>query len=95
MLGHPGIAARPGYYLSKTAGSVLFQALAENIPSEEIQIVNFHPGAIYSEAWEAMGLPPDLFDNGEISFLLTYRVTLQYLMHADNVYSPWHRSALR
>jgi NAD(P)-dependent dehydrogenase (short-subunit alcohol dehydrogenase family) len=69
MTGHPGVAARPAYTLSKMSGTLLFQVIAQNVSPEKLQIINVHPGAIYSAAWKDMGLPPKLFDHGEVSLL--------------------------
>lgn len=66
MTAHPGVAARPAYTLSKLAGTLMFQVIAQNTPPEDMQIVSFHPGLIYNDAWKASGLPVELFDNGEI-----------------------------
>jgi hypothetical protein len=51
------------------SGTLLFQVIAQNISPEKLQIINVHPGAIYSAAWKDMGLPPKLFDHGEVSLL--------------------------
>ncbi len=64
--GHPAVAARPGYILSKTAGALYFQLLAQETPQEKIQIVTMHPGLVYNDAWKAMGLPAEWFEDGEI-----------------------------
>lgn len=69
MLEHPWIPSRPSYVLSKMTSTLIFQVIAQNIPPQEVQIINFHPGAIYNAAWEATGLPRDVFDNGETSVL--------------------------
>ena len=68
--------------------------MALNVSPEEIQIINFHPGLICNETWKAMGLAPDFFDNGEITFLFQHSLLLCYLTYADKVYFPWLRSAL-
>ena len=68
MTAHPGVAVRPAYTLSKMAGTLLFQVIAQNVPPEEVQIVNFHPGLIINDMWKAMDLGPltENFDSGEI-----------------------------
>ncbi len=70
MTGHPGVALRPAYTLTKMAGTLLFQVLAQNTPPEKVQIISFHPGLIYGEAWKAMGLGPEIFDDGRFPLLL-------------------------
>lgn len=56
---------RPVYGLSKMFGTLIFQYIAQNTPADKVQIVSYHPGLIYSGEWEKMGVPQDLFDNGE------------------------------
>ena len=49
------------------AGTLLFQLIAQNTPVEKMQVINFHPGVVYNDAWKAMGLPhSEKFDNGEL-----------------------------
>jgi NAD(P)-dependent dehydrogenase (short-subunit alcohol dehydrogenase family) len=67
MTGHAGVAARPAYTLSKLAGTLVFQVVAQNVSPKELQIVSFHPGLIYNDAWKATGLPQELFDGGKKS----------------------------
>jgi NAD(P)-dependent dehydrogenase (short-subunit alcohol dehydrogenase family) len=62
---HPLVAARPAYTLSKLAGTLFFQCVAQDFPHNRVQVVNFHPGLIYSDTWKSMGLDPELFDDGK------------------------------
>jgi NAD(P)-dependent dehydrogenase (short-subunit alcohol dehydrogenase family) len=55
----------PSYTLSKFAGTLFFQYLAQEVASDEVQIVSFHPGLIFNEYWEAMGVNKEHFDDGE------------------------------
>lgn len=64
MTHHPGIAVRPAYTWSKLAGTVLFELLAQSTAPEKAQIINFHPGLIYNDLWEAMGVSKEWFDSG-------------------------------
>ena len=66
---HPAVAQRPAYVLSKTAGALYFQLLAQETPRDKIQIITMHPGLVYNDSWKAMGLPEDWFEDGEISIL--------------------------
>jgi hypothetical protein len=63
---HPQIANRPAYTLSKTTGTLLFQLIAQTEPSDKLQIISYHPGLIYGDEFEKMGLPEEIFDNGKI-----------------------------
>ncbi|KAI1458005.1 NAD(P)-binding protein [Annulohypoxylon moriforme] len=59
------------YGLTKNAGAAALQMVAADVPPEEMQVINYHPGAIYTEAakdagytketlpWEEPDLPGD------------------------------------
>ena len=63
--GHPLVAQRPGYVLSKTVGAAYFQLLAQETPQEKIRIVTMHPGLVYNEYWKAIGLPAEWLEDGD------------------------------
>jgi hypothetical protein len=56
---------RPAYTLSKLSSTLLFQLLASDISASSTQIISFHPGLIYNEYWQSLGLPADVFDSGQ------------------------------
>jgi hypothetical protein len=66
MTGNPGVAARPAYTLSKTTGALLFQVIAQNVSPKTLQIINFHPGCVYTEPWKKLNVAPGIFDSGKI-----------------------------
>ena len=68
---NPGVAVRPAYTFSKLSGTLLWQVIAQNVSPEKVQIISFHPGNIYNQSWEKIGVPKELFDTGEI-LLLAY-----------------------
>lgn len=68
MTAHAGVAQRPAYTLSKMAATLLFQVIAQNTPVQKLQVVSFHPGLVFNDAWKAAGLTPDLFDSGQSHF---------------------------
>lgn len=72
MTGHPVIAQRPAYSLTKMAGTLFFQLLAQDVPPEKVQVISFHPGMIYGDGWKAIGLGPDLFDTGKTCMLFFF-----------------------
>ncbi|KAF3062017.1 short-chain dehydrogenase [Daldinia childiae] len=52
-------AAMPTYSMTKHAGALTFQLIAQDIPSEDMQVIIFHPGAILTEAGERVGYTKD------------------------------------
>ncbi|GLI71982.1 hypothetical protein PoHVEF18_000149 [Penicillium ochrochloron] len=50
------ITARiPNYSASKSAGTILVQQIAKHVSPDDLQIVSFHPGAIFTRAAEKAG----------------------------------------
>ncbi|KAL6239894.1 hypothetical protein BDW75DRAFT_248676 [Aspergillus navahoensis] len=49
----------PSYGATKSAGTMLVQQIAKDIPPEELQIVSYHPGGIFTELAEQAGFKKD------------------------------------
>lgn len=62
--------APPGYGLTKNAGTLLMQLIAKDTPPEDMQIVSFHPGAVYTHNAKISGWKEDDLDwtDGKFSF---------------------------
>lgn len=39
------------YAVTKSATAMMLQSVALNVPAEEMQIINFHPGSLYTESF--------------------------------------------
>ena len=52
----------PVYALTKNAGHMLLQQIAQDVPAEKLRIVSFHPGMIKTAATEH--IPESYFPNG-------------------------------
>lgn len=61
---HPVVSTFPAYTLSKMAGTLYFQYLAQELAHDKVQILSFHPGLIFNPYWEKVGLGKELFDDG-------------------------------
>lgn len=59
------------YSFTKNAGSLAMQLIAGHADPKKLQVVNVHPGVVYSGGWEAAGVPPTIlpFDDRECSGL--------------------------
>jgi NAD(P)-dependent dehydrogenase (short-subunit alcohol dehydrogenase family) len=57
----------PSYALTKKAGQILIQTLADEADPKKLQIVSFHPGAILSETAKNAGMTENSipFDDGK------------------------------
>ncbi|KAF2813273.1 short chain dehydrogenase [Mytilinidion resinicola] len=53
-------ATRPTYSATKNTSTLLTQLTAAETPVEKVQIVSYHPGAIYTENVQSAGYPADL-----------------------------------
>ncbi|KAF2495977.1 short chain dehydrogenase [Lophium mytilinum] len=53
-------ANRPTYGATKNASTLLTQLIAEETPVEKVQIISYHPGAIYTDNAKSAGAPADL-----------------------------------
>lgn len=59
---------RPTYGLTKNAGTLLLQQIAKDTSPDEMQVVSYHPGGIFTEAAYASGLSENgtiKWENGE------------------------------
>lgn len=50
-----------------------FQLLADEIVPNRVQIVSYHPGQIYNDAFAQMGVPKEGLDDGESTGSLSSR----------------------
>ncbi|KAI8964380.1 NAD(P)-binding protein [Daldinia sp. FL1419] len=51
--------AMPTYPMTKHAGALTFQLLTYDIPPKDMQVIIYHPGAIFTEAGERAGFTKD------------------------------------
>ncbi|GFF60276.1 uncharacterized oxidoreductase C521.03 [Aspergillus udagawae] len=49
----------PSYGATKSAGTMLVQQIAKDVPPEELQIVSYHPGGVFTELAERAGFKKD------------------------------------
>lgn len=99
MLSHPIVAERPAYSLSKASGTLAIQLLANTIAPDTMQIVNFHPGVLYNEGWEKMGIAEDCgipFDNIDLpaGFAVWASSKEASFLHGRYVWASWDVSEL-
>ncbi|KAI9711559.1 MAG: hypothetical protein M1820_002124 [Bogoriella megaspora] len=88
---HPATAARPGAILSKTAGTLLFQLIAQENSHEELQVISYHPGLLWNEYFETLGLPQEKFDNSELAGAFAVWATTKEaaFLHGRFVWASW------
>ncbi|KAK2778613.1 short chain dehydrogenase [Colletotrichum kahawae] len=50
----------PAYSTTKNAGTMLLQRIANDTPAEKMQIINFHPGVVYTDVFKSL-VPRDIY----------------------------------
>ncbi|OAA60287.1 NAD(P)-binding domain protein [Niveomyces insectorum RCEF 264] len=69
MLHNSMVATRPSYSLTKASITYAAQVIADSVKPEEIQVISFHPGMIYTDIWKSIGITQDQlpFDTLELA----------------------------
>lgn len=52
----------PSYGLSKNAGTLAMQLLARETTPDDMQIVSYHPGAVFTDSARKVGVKEDSWD---------------------------------
>ncbi|KAF2107963.1 hypothetical protein BDV96DRAFT_505206 [Lophiotrema nucula] len=88
---HPAVSVRPAYTLSKFAGTLFFQFLAQDFSHDKVQVVSFHPGVIYNDYWKSLGIDPKHFDDGQLtgSFAVWAASKEAAFLHGRTVWVSW------
>lgn len=47
---------QPSYGASKSAGTMLLQRIAKDVSPDDLQILSYHPGGVYTELAERAGI---------------------------------------
>ncbi|KAI1657885.1 NAD(P)-binding protein [Daldinia decipiens] len=92
-------AAMPTYSMTKHAGALTFQLVAQEIPPEDMQVVVFHPGAILTEAGERLGMTKDSLPWEDPSlpggFAVWAATPEAEFIHGRFVWAPWDVDELK
>ncbi|KAG8165608.1 hypothetical protein KVR01_004160 [Diaporthe batatas] len=97
---HSIIGAKvPAYALTKNSGALLIQKIAAEVDPEKVQVVSFHPGAVYSGGWEDSGVPQNMLPFDEISLPGAEAVWLASpeakFLHGRFVWASWDVDELK
>lgn len=59
-----------GYGATKNAGTMMVQMIAREVSPDDMQVLSFHPGVVYTESVANAGVPEEVFtwDHGMIAF---------------------------
>ncbi|KAK8063039.1 hypothetical protein PG997_015136 [Apiospora hydei] len=75
------------YGLSKNAGALAMQLIAQDTKVEEMQIVTFNPGPVYTPGAASTGIPEDGFDWNDVRGL--GRFPEAAFLHGRFVWNEW------
>ncbi|KAK1764254.1 putative short-chain dehydrogenase [Phialemonium atrogriseum] len=89
----PVAAERPAYSLTKNAGTLTAQLIANGASPDKLQVVSYHPGVIYSNAWKLAGAPADAlpFDDATLpgAFAVWAASKEARFLHGRFVWASW------
>ncbi|KAK1752793.1 NAD(P)-binding protein [Echria macrotheca] len=89
----PIVAERPEYSMTKLAGTMVMQYVALDADPDEVQILSYHPGSTYSEAWSSIGVPEEFMPFDDIQLPGNYAVWAASpeakFLHGRFVWSSW------
>jgi hypothetical protein len=84
----PMASVMPGYTLTKQAGQLVIQTLADAADPARLQVVSYHPGSIFSESAKNHGLTEESLPWDNSKFWL-------YSLHLSSVGSQVHHLLMR
>ncbi|KAL1887912.1 hypothetical protein Sste5346_009916 [Sporothrix stenoceras] len=90
---HNWLAMRPDYILSKNTATYAFSLLADGVKADNLQILSYHPGMIYTDAWPPLGFTKDMLPFDEIELPGNFAVWAASkearFLHGRYVYATW------
>ncbi|KAF4826417.1 Short chain dehydrogenase citE [Colletotrichum tropicale] len=88
----------PAYSTTKNAGTMLLQRIANDTPAEKMQIINFHPGVVYTDVFKPF-VPRDIypFDDEKLGshFAVWAASDEARFLHGRFVWAAWDIDELR
>ncbi|KAK3949566.1 hypothetical protein QBC32DRAFT_219421 [Pseudoneurospora amorphoporcata] len=90
----PALAAAPEYGFTKATAGLFFGYIAQQADPDKLQVVNFHPGTIYSELWQyGLGVEKSLLPFDDVSLPADFAVwattTEARFIHGRFVWAHW------
>ncbi|WPH04747.1 putative NADP(+)-dependent dehydrogenase [Acrodontium crateriforme] len=90
---HATVPNQVGYGPSKAAVTQMMQHFAAEQTSGNVKIISYHPGALYTEAVETMGIPKDVLEWEDIDLPAHFALWLSGpesdFLHGRFVWAAW------
>ncbi|KZL66585.1 dehydrogenase reductase SDR family member 2 [Colletotrichum tofieldiae] len=91
--------ARPSYGLTKNSGALLIQQIAKDAKPEIMQIINFHPGEVFTESAKRQGFSEDMIEwyDGNLGgqFALWAATGEAEFLHGRFIWAAWDVNELQ
>ncbi|ETS87530.1 hypothetical protein PFICI_01358 [Pestalotiopsis fici W106-1] len=89
----------PSYGLTKNAGSLAMQLIAREADPEQMQIVSYHPGAVFTDAAKRAGAKEDTLDYTDVNLSGQFAVWAASkqanFLHGRYVWAEWDVNELK
>ncbi|KAI0206401.1 putative short-chain dehydrogenase [Astrocystis sublimbata] len=89
----------PTYGMTKHAGQLTLQLIAQDVPPEKMQIMSYHPGALFTEGTKAHGYTKDSFPFDDLSLPGSFAVWAASpeatFLHGRFVWAAWDVDQLK
>ncbi|KAL0933802.1 short chain dehydrogenase [Colletotrichum truncatum] len=90
---------QPSYGASKSAGTMLLQRIAKDVLPDDLQILSYHPGGVYTELMEKAGASRDAYpwDHEDLpgQFAVWAASDEAKFLHGRFVWAKWDVAELR
>lgn len=90
---HNWKAMLPDYILSKNTATYASSLLADGVKPDALQVLSYHPGMIYTDAWPPLGFTKDMLPFDEIKLPGNFAVWAASkearFLHGRYVYATW------
>ncbi|KAK3399498.1 hypothetical protein B0T20DRAFT_452917 [Sordaria brevicollis] len=95
----PALASCPEYGFTKATAGLFFGYIAQQADPEKLQVISFHPGTIYSELCQGLGVDKSVLPFDDISLpadFATWATTKEArFLHGRFVWAAWDVDELR
>ncbi|CAI6339128.1 unnamed protein product [Periconia digitata] len=90
---HPMVVNLAPYYISKSAAAVYIQAIANQTSREQLQVVTLHPGTVFGDGFERIGITEDMLPFDDVKLPGSYGVWAASdeaaFLHGRTVWAAW------
>ncbi|PVH94918.1 NAD(P)-binding protein [Periconia macrospinosa] len=90
---NPTVINLAPYFLSKASAGIFIQAISNQVPREQLQVITVHPGTIHNDAFEGLGITKETLPFDEVdlpaSFIVWVASKEAAFLHGKTVWAAW------